>query len=455
MKLRGNQDGVVLTSALLAMVALISIALAVFNFSLYHLIGTRRSLAAVSALATAEAGVEKFMLEINKDKNYPGSGGSVELFNNDIQGRGTYETTVVPGVLSNEKVLTATGKIYLPRNASQPFVTRKVKLILRGSVGFEFNIQSGTGPIYVFGNSSFDGEIHSNDFISIQDNAVSISGLISIAGRNETASSQYNYCSVYRPGGTATFNSSTVKARHEILPPYASPAPPATDCGISSSNSTITDNDSTVLAEPMPTVDKAGIIAGITGNEPCSTLNSPGGSEPYLIQSKHYPDNSSSGTTGGCNVILKPTKAYRLGGDIHIRGDLTIDRNTITVDNSLTYSPTIIVEGRIFITGNNTAISVNSSGYGPVLAGYNTLDSNGDKTLPNAIEIDGNAISLYANFVAPDGSIGFRAKGSVGSLAGKSLVVNSSGTITFVPALPAPPGTDKWDIGFYEQVPAG
>jgi hypothetical protein len=196
-------------------------------------------------------------------------------------------------------------------------------------------------------------------------------------------------------------------------------------------------------------VNKPAILEEISSNAACSTI----GSSPLQIKSAHYPNNSNGGTVGGCDLTLSQNQTYTLMGDTHIRGNFTAKSNTIRVSENVGRHIYVLVEGKIDISGNGSAIIPNSSGYTANFVSYDPTDSGGAKNLPNAISISGNSLSLNAHFLNEVGSFGLNGRGTIGQVAAASIVLNGSGAVTFVAIDPTGTGDPSiWGVTHYQQI---
>jgi hypothetical protein len=427
---RNEEQGIIMVGALIIMVFFMTIAVGVAEFGLSQYTSARKSVLAVSALNVAEAGADSFLYNMNQDNTYTGTNSEVEFFNNGIQGRGTYQTTISNGAFANEKIMYSTGRVYLPASATTPKETRKVKLVIRGTNPFKYAVQTGTGPFYLYGNSTLIGSFFSNSTFALQDNSVSLSGTIMAAGDDGSTGAGHP-CSIY--GSNANLSGTINVAKNVCITPRA--------------GSTVTTNDPTVTAQPLPSIPAA-VLDSVAATATCGSLTS----SPFIIQSAHYPD-AGSGTTGGCNVNLKKNTNYTLNGTVHIRGDLNIDGNVISLAEGITTDTYVIVEGKINITGNGSAIASNSNGAALIFVSNDTGDCNGDKNCSNnAINIISNTSSFNSLFLALNGSIGYEGRGSIGSIASKSTVINGNGTITFLKIDTTSLDYDFWDVKYYQQV---
>lgn len=431
-----DQRGVIIIGAFIITLFFLSVSIAVAEFSVAHYTSARRSLQGLSALSVAEAGADETMLKLNQVSTYSGTGGDIVFFNDSVKGKGVYNTTVAPGTLNNEKIVVTTGKIYLPASAAQPIATRKIRLVLRGAEPFVYAVQGGnSGPIYMYGNTGINApaKIFSNKYIRIQDASVSASGTFQVADKDPTAAYSSFNCSI---DGNNHILNSTINVRYNIN---------NANCGIDTAGDTVTQNDSSIGPQSLPTVDKAGILSTIAANASCASINN----TDYHLKNANYPQQ-----TGGtlCDVTLDKNKTYTLDGNVYIRGNLTVDGDTIQADSSLTSDVYVLVDGTINFQGNSTSISTNVNNVAITFVSYSSVDSAGSKIAPNAIDIRGNSLSLLGRFLALNGSLGFKGRGTLGPVGANSIVFDGSGAVTFsnINSIPASP--TGWDVKYYEQI---
>jgi hypothetical protein len=439
----GPEKGLILVGALITLSFFLMVSVAIAGFSTSQFVSTKRSLQAFEALSLAEAGAEHFMANINQVTGYTGSGGPVTFFNDDIRGKGTYETSIANGTLNNEKIVTSVGKIYQPRTSTTPKVTRKVKLTIRGTEPFIYSVQGGnSGPIYFYGSTNFSsGTIFTNRYIRLQDNSVSIKGTFKAVDKDPNIGSAN--CGISGGANSTSLQAGSIVDVKYLVTPSA--------CNIGTTGSTVTEN-SGLAAQPLPTIDRDGILAGITTNQACSTITN----APYEIKKAHYPNNTPANgvdTGNSCSdFTLKKGETYTLKGNTHIRGNLTTDTNLIQVDSSVTSDVYVLVEGTITIKGNGSAVASNANNVSVIFVSYSTIDSAGDKNQPNAITISGNSLSLIAKFLSINGSLGMNGKGTIGAIAGaQAVVINGAGTINFIDAGSVPLNPNLWDVRIYQQ----
>lgn len=483
MKQLKSQNGVVLIGALITILVFLTLALAVSEFGLSHFIGTKRSLTAQRALSVAEAGAERFITELNADADYATTARNCdedqagwvteEVFNFTSSGKpqlGKGVATVCwrnsPAGFNNEKVIESTGKVYLPASATNPDLTRKIRLTIRGAAPFNYGVQTGNGPLYIYGNVNFIAEIHVSDFMYIQDSAANIEGTYIVAGKNEGESNvTLANCSIY---GNDTIEDTAVFGRYELVP----------SCGINYSPSP-SENDFGVIAQPLPSIDKPAELGEIgndpTRDDPCWVLSS---ITTITIGDKHYPEAGQA----ECNASLRSNAAYNVEGNIHIRGNLTVNGNTLRVSETdsngqpietnvyVIVESTTAADGRIVIDGNGTTVIPNSRGASIVFVSYSNRNpcgidppnprdackNNGSNNDPAdsdyAITIKGNSLSLVANFLTETGGINYQGRGSIGSMAAQAIIMKGNGTTTFVQLNVGAADPTIWSVSYYQQI---
>lgn len=477
------QRGVVLVGILITFSVLLFIALAVAAYGVSHYSSVRRTLMDTSALDLAEAGGDNFMYQVNQTtagactgRNYTGTSctditgqstyntcnnvqSPVTVFNNPQQGKGTYTTCVTNGNFSNEKFVYATGRLYVPATAAQPTVTRKIRLVIRGTNPFQYALQTGTGPIYMFGNSGLTGNVFSNGYIIVQDTGVTLKGTFTALQTDPEYTNGGQPCAF---GGNGNILNSTIY--------YPQGGSPSQVC-VGTTGSTMA--PSPVGSQQMPTVDRSGILGGITQYHTCSSLVAGG-----TISGGYTSDGTSGGAA--CDLTLAKNKNYTIQGDSYIKGNFVINGNILTKAASDGTDSNILVDGRITISGNGSAIVPNSGQNSAILVSYSNADassptynvgctvvntgpptcsandiktySNGSNSTDGAINVQGNALSLNALLLAENGSLDFKGSGSIGSMAAKTMVLNGGNISAFVKISQTLTDPNIWDVLYYEQV---
>jgi hypothetical protein len=431
-KMLRGQRGIIMPTVILLILFLALTGLTLTDFVLGNMRAAQRLNYGSMAQIGADAGAEYAIRQLNIDETYAGTGGEQPLMTGpSSRYRVSYEATVSPGAYSSQKIVEATGRTYVPASAPAPKLVRKIRVYMQaGSSNFTHSVQTGTGPLYMYGNTGINGTLFTNNYIRMQDNATQIGGTIEIADRDTS-----NGCAL-ADNGSAT--NSTILTNYPI-------------CGVTTTGSTV-NTSAGVTTKPLPYVNREELLGGISANSSCTPVNSPTGPQPYPIPSAHYPDagtGEEGDTAGGCNMILDGNKSYTISGDIHVRGDFLTDRNTITTTGSNDIY--ILVEGKLDID------RVVVAGPAPIIfVAYSPIDSNGDQTLPNALEIKGSNLDLNAYFLAPNGSIGFGGStsltGAIGAMAAKSVVMKGNAASTFLSVYPSSLNSRVWFVQEYQRV---
>lgn len=435
MKTINNQQGAVMLWALITVTMFIGIALAISALSFEHFASSKRTLSNVAAISAAEAGADKCLFELNNGAACPATGSI---------GNATYSNTISAGGFAGEQIITSVGKYYADsaHTPSRLLSTRTIKLTVSGSPGFLYGLQSDNGLIYIANNVNIVSSIHTNGYIKMHSNAQTISP----GGQTIEAFGvdPIDKCSIYDESGTGG----------NILGPGAIKLSPEsknhTDpvCGNNTYGPGLTVNK-TAASAALPNVTTP------TGLTPrlCSITEVLQPDLKYHIPSGEY----------DCDLVLtKPL--YVLEGDVYVKNHkMTMtSRSTVIIDDAITSTPsgyvTVAVDGIVRI--KDSSVVANSTGIGATIV---SRDSSHDPTCldndpPNpssngAIDISGNGLSIFANFLASNGSITYHGRGSIGRIAGKCLAIDGTGTTTILDIVPPVGGTPAlWTVKYYQQV---
>ncbi|HSX41464.1 MAG TPA: hypothetical protein VLF21_02440 [Candidatus Saccharimonadales bacterium] len=454
-----DQKGVIIIGAFIITFFFIIASLAVAEFGVQHYANTRRTLIAGSAINAAEAGAESFMHQINLSSTYQGTNNApttatnsctgytmspVTLVNNSVQGKVTYETCVQNGTASNEKVVLATAKVYLPASATTPTLTRKVKLVINqsflpagtiytgpGGLIMNNNVKLPTGPVYVGGklamsNGSSIGTTTAPTSVYVEDKACPIPATsafpqICASGNSITTGTTANiYAATH-----ATNNVDRAAAVHGSF-------------------------DHTAPSITLPGANRATLTTGIS-----SAGSAPSCSGTTVHLNGHYTGNFTAGPN--CNVILD--------GNVWIDGNFTTgNNNTIKVGSSVTVPPNFIIDGSTgFTTGNNNQITANASGVAfnmytfwsadtscrpscSSVTGTNLANSQGVTTINLSNNTTGMSNIL---FYAVWSKLVLGNNATVGQLIGQTIQLNNNGSVLFTASGATISG--GWDVRYYEQ----
>ncbi|MBW3538231.1 hypothetical protein KY386_01930 [Candidatus Parcubacteria bacterium] len=449
------QSGIIMIGALATMSFFMVVTLAVAEFGLSHFRSARRSLVALNALAAAEAGAERFMFEINKPGNntYPGSGGPVVFYSDAVKGEATYETSVAPGSISNEKIVTSIGRIYLPAGSTEPMVTRKVKLTITGSDPSNYAIQTGPGGLIMTNSASIGyGTVHVNGYLTMSNSArigsSSTPVKVLAAHVNCPSGGGSTYPEQCTSGQPISLTSPNAHIYGEVRATNQTNGAQMSNPGLIAGSS----------ASPvgLPTHDRDAQKAAATITRSASDASCSGSQTKTWAAGTHI--------TGG-NVSLANNCEITVSGDVWIDGKLSLSQNSILrVANGLTASPNIMIDGAGVdaLTLNNSAVvSANATVGFKFITYHSAATCSPDCTnvtgtdLYNSrdtrtIGINNNSVAAGSIFYARWSKVRLNNGGGVGSIIGQTVELANSGNVTF--ATDGVTGDSVWDVKRYQQV---
>lgn len=461
------ESGVILIGALITMAFFMVVTLSIIEFSVNHYAATRRSLVSLNALSAAEAGADYFLQQINKGASYTGTSGEFTFYSDNIRGKATYQTSIVDGAIDREKIITSTGRIYLPATAASPLVTRKIKVIItQTNAPAPYSIETGpgglvlnnqvhiaTGPIFVGGKLSL------NNNATIGSAAVPIRVNVQDLACPTTGGSTYPVLcaapySVSLANGTAI--NGDVYATNGIDNPSF-----ATNRGLVSN---------VVPTIAYPVIDHAAVTTAhgwtTNGNQniTCS------GGTATIAADTHFTNGNGISVPNNCIV--------KVNGDIWIDRTISFGNNAaLSVANSLNSQPLFIIDGYStaggsFITGNGNSLNANSAGFGFEILAYASFGASGDgfnSCSPGCASVTGselynsqnhNTIILSNNFVSAAGTtfyarwtgISIINNTTVAQLIGQKLSLGNNGTLAFAGPVVVEGGDTGWNVKYWEQI---
>jgi Tfp pilus assembly protein PilX len=467
LSLRRDKRGMVLITTLLIFLLLTFLALSLADLTIAQHGRTARNVSVANSLLTAEAGIEQSLYEINEDSNYAGVT-ETEFFNNETQGRGTYQSTVTAGSGPNEKVITSTGRVYPHNQTTDPISERKVRVTVVGTSTVTPSVISGAGGLILNGSASItNSDVRVNGYIDL--NGASKIGTqaqpvsVEVAHQNCPTGSNPGptfpqYCTSGQPitmdWSTAIYG--TVCARNQT-----STGP---NNNIKTGNggqgllaNCVNDPDAPD-AQPLPEYDRAAHIAAVTttGSATNVTYNCSqwmSGQGFNRTWPANLQLNGNVNAASSCNLIVS--------GDVYITGNLTIGGNArIRVAEGLTEPPVIIVDGDIDV-GGSAALIPNSNGTSmhfisfkssascsPSCASVTGTDLYNSQNL-TTVDVAGAGSFPGAIFQAYWSKIEMGGSGTTGSAIGQTIELNGAGTITFGTSLSS--GELTWTVRSYQQ----
>lgn len=457
-----QEGGYFLVSAIVMILFLTAVGLSIAELVALQYQHTKRSTFDQNAQLVAEAGVEQSVRQLNIDDTFTGYSSSQQFFNNTVQGKGIFTTTVTTNADGKSKTIVSTGKVYRTSGAATPYLTRKVRATVVGTASSGYSVFSGPGGLILSGSAT------------ITNSEVYVSGGINMSGASKI--------------GTST-NPVKVDVANNQCPSGASPGPTYPQvCSSGTQPITMaysTNIFGTVCATGQTSTGPnnniqggstgAGLQVGCTApvylpptydrqaQVDAVTTTASGSSNTYVCKS--YPFNRSwpanlklTGEVtidGSCNVTIN--------GNVYITGNLSIGgASKIKVADSLGATrPVVIVDGTISVGGSASMIA-NSSGTGiefisfkstascspscTSVTGNDLKASQALKTIDvgGAVNLPGMVFDAYWSKVSLAGS------GNVGAAAGQTVDLSGAGTIIFGTTLSS--GSKTWKITSYQPL---
>ncbi|CAN5710126.1 hypothetical protein BH23PAT2_BH23PAT2_02950 [soil metagenome] len=398
---------------------------------------SRQRIFALQSQYAAESGADAAVSYLNQDSAYTGTSSEVELLNSE-RSRATFEATVSPGGDEKERIITATGNLYVPASAGIPTYTHTIEVTVARSSDTAasallsrniIDVQSGVKRIRA-------RDIYANGYIHLNRNTTDlIAENIIVADRNTGPDN----CSI---GGTGNL----------IKPDsFSDPAQTKTtirtafnNCLSPPGNSNTTNFDVFPNQTNIPKVQStfipwSDIMDNTYANAPGGCSDWTTGGSPRTIPSSgndkltHYPD-TQTGVAGSCgnsgNIDLGSTQ-YNITDHVHIRANLCGDSGCTPTFFNPNPEPQnikfVFVEGwinfdRLTTAPGSGAIVFISSGSDPAaktsrcpLGGSVFLGNDGDTSAPAAFLLANNGVCLDRTR--------FGSEPALGGISGKNIYI--------------------------------
>lgn len=444
--MKTKQNGFVMATLLGVIIIMSILIVSVTSGAISNYQSATGANARMNAQFVADAGLDVGLHELNKDSDYAGSGGEIQLLSS-VETRTTYEVSVSPGSTADRKIVRSTGRTYTPGSSTTPKAIRIFELEAEA-------VTSGTGPGAVV--SGVGGLTLLNN-AKVTGGDVIVNGVVDVSNNAQI--------------GLST-NPVNLRVAHQACPVVPDATYPVV-C---------------VLGEPI--VNNGLIYADVQAQ---NQTTSAGMSSPGLTSSSFAPvvvpghdrvsQKAASSPVGGYSPNSAPIKC--VGGvatwpaNVKVAGDVTIPNNCIVTiegdiwitgslsfgnnaeividDGLLTTRPFMMIDGEDgFITGNNTVITPNASGTGAevVTMWWNTnLLTNGGfdcggiadpldcaavvglalstSQSVTTIELSNNADANNTVFRSIWSGVEVSNNGSLGAVAGQTIRLNENAVINF------------------------
>jgi hypothetical protein len=470
-----RSEGIVLVGALIIMSLFMLIALAVADFSLNHFVNSQRTLQSLDALSVAEAGVDKLMLELNTaGSTYPGTGScpaacdtaETTLVANTIEGKATFQTSTVDDGLT--KVITATGKLYVPSTDTVPKVTRRVKVTVFNSAPVPYPVSSGPGGLYLVNNGSItSGQVYVNGFIDLANNAtigtaanplpVNVAYLICPM----PADSSYPVeCTSEQSRQPLTFGNSSSHIYGDIKANWPGKSPGYDPTHMTNGGLIATSGVDPII---LPADNRADIKSNICPGGTCAGLASPVADCPDQTWPANRQISGDVEIPNNCSVTVE--------GDIWITGKLKAKNNvTLKVATGLTTAPTIMIDcsgcadgSDSFTMGNSATIAANAGNIGFRFIAFWNKTGNPDITSLTGSDLANSQTVITINpgnglegagstlFYARWTEVDLRNNGTYGAVSGQTVKLHNNSNINFNGTGGAG-GASSWDVKYYQPL---
>lgn len=461
-----DERGMVFATVLFVGLLLSFIGLSLANVAITQYHRTNENVYASNALLTAEAGIEQSLYEINNTPSFSGLS-EVEFYDDETQGRSTFETSVESGTGPNERVITSIGRTYRP-GSNDVVKERRTKVTIVATSSPGYSVQAGAGGLILGGSARItNSQVYVNGYLDLngassigtasQPLDVFVANMRCPAGNNPGPT----YPQVCSSGEPITFDTSTkiygnVCATGQTSIRVAAWQTTPVIEGGNGGQGLIA--GCTAPPASMPTYDRQAHINAVTTTAQannitynCSQWQNPNG----FVRT--WPANLRLNG----NVSISSSCDLTITGNVYITGNLDIGGAArIRIADSLgTTRPIIIVDGTI-TAGGSASLIPNSSGTAAHLISFRSSAS----CSPNCSSVTGtdlkNSQNLTTVNVAGAGNfpgtifhaywskVILAGSGNMGSAIGQTIDLSGAGTITFGTALSS--GENTWTIRSYQ-----
>jgi len=468
-----EEQGSILVSIIIVAIFLTFIVSSLMVLANANLSRSKGRIYLLQAQYAAESGADAALAQLNSGNDtYTGTTTDVQMFSYS-QYKSTYAVTVAAGSTGKEKVITATGKVYVPSTAASPRMVRKIEVLAnRTSSSTTSSVVSRNVIQIDSGVKNLQAkDLFVNGYITMAKNTTNLIGEnITVAGKNTGATN----CSI---GGTGnlvkpssfhtagqTKTNLTMAFNNCINPPGNTSN---ASFNILANQTNISKIQSTYIAwsqymDSSYQSSPGGCNDWISGASPRS-IPSTGNTKKT-----HYPDTgsnvvSSCGTNG--NIDLG-SNTYTIRDNAHIRANLcSVTACTPTFNNPDATIKFIFVEGRINF--DNVITSPTSGPIVFVTYGADSGTRTGSCPLGDSVYIGKATGSLSVNapdayFLASNGvcldATKFGSANALGGLSGKNIyIATNSGTpfdLAMDPLFPTDqiPVDLAWRAGRYRRL---
>lgn len=437
---QARQNGSIIASILIILVFLSSMLFSLIILANGNLYRARSRILLLQAQYAAESAADSAIAQLNSgNDSYSGTTSDVTLLTS-LQYKATYGVSVAAGTTSKEKVITATGKLFSPANASTATYTRRIRVTVQRSSTTTasailsrniIDVDSGVKNIKA-------KDIYINGYIMMHKNTTNlVAENVTIAGKNTGAGN----CSIDGTGNIVKPSSFTTpgQTKTKLTLAYNNCISPPGNT--SNSSFDVLANQTNVSQLQSIYIPWSQYMDNDYGNaNNCSAWTSGGTTRniPASNGSKltHYPDSGSNVSTscGSSGDIDLGSNRYNINANTHVRASLC----AATACSPTFYNPDSGASGTkyVFVEGTINLDSIQTvSGSGPIVfIAYGADPSSKSSICPygGAIYLGngGNTSAPAAFLLAMNGlcldKTKFGADPALGGIAGKNVYVSTN-----------------------------
>lgn len=463
-KLKVDQEsGVILASILIISFALIIFGTALSSLTISQYNRTTNNVHRMNAIQVAEAGVEQTITQLNQTDSFAGYTNEQVFFNDPVQGRGVFQTTVANTTNTNAKTITSTAKLFAYNSSTNPKASRVIKVTVVGTGSDGYSVYSGPGGLVLGGSANItnsdvfvNGTITLNGAAKIGTNAqpvnVNVAHLACPTGNNP-GPTYPQVCSSGQPITMAWSTNiyGTVCATNQTSTgpnPSGNILPGVSGQGLRP--------NCTTPPGTIPNYNKAAQVAAV------STTGA-GNSNTYVCNNWPFTRNWPANLRLTGNVNVASSCDVTISGNVYITGDFDLGgaakfRVAETLGNT---RPVVLVDGKITVGGSAQTIAnsygtgihfVSMKSSGACNPNCSTLTGTDLKTSQNLETVlVGGGVSLPGMiFQANWGKLTLNGSGSIGAAIGQTVDMSGAGNVAFGTELSS--GARTWTVTSYQQL---
>lgn len=450
-RIHRNQEGMTLTVVIIIASFMIAVGIAVSQANLNNLVVIRDYQRAQGAQEAADAGLEYALAELNDDSTYTGTS-DYDLFSNSRREL-TFDVTVTG--TGTSRVVDATGYLYDP-GVADPVETRKSRMHLEATPtsSGDYGVAAGVGGVKLDNSARVIGNVYSDGPLDMSNSSqigtVLTPVVVEVANKVCPSPADSYYPRLCTAGENdnpiSLINSAHIYA--DVSANHQSDGSDMSNGGLVASSG--------VEPRSLPNLDRAGQIAAAN----------PAISGPLLGSCSSGVKIWDANTRFSGDVNVSGTCVVTVLGDIWIEGSLTISNSA-----SLVVAPGLLEPVSIMIDGSNGLVAQNSSrilanptGIGMHVVTYyseascspnctNVIGTDlEDSQSQTTIDLKNSLLAQNSFFMARWTKIIQDNSASAGALAGQTVEIKNSATVSLGTAVPSFGDTLTWRAVEYQRV---